>query len=116
MKTPKLLPWHAARKGISEARAEALWRRAIEDATERIGWVGNAEYWAEAMARFVELLDEESVHAYVPDITSLLRSYNRILRLPLTAMEDLCIASSTRRPEPRTQDPARHPAENACTP
>ena len=44
MKTPKLLPWQARKAGVSLERAEALWRKAVREATADTGWVGTSEF------------------------------------------------------------------------
>ena len=92
MKTPKLLPWYARKAGISDERATVLWHKAVRAATAQTGWVGNAEYWGEAMNVFVGLLEEEKASFCAPRVTPFVRSHNRIWRLPLTAMEDFATA------------------------
>lgn len=94
MKTPKLLPWYARKAGVSNERANVLWRRAVRESTEKTGWVGNAEYWGEAMHTFRELLAKEQQSLCVPGVTPLVRSHSRLWRLPLNAMEDMVIAMS----------------------
>jgi hypothetical protein len=94
MKTPKLLPWYARKAGISEERAAVLWRKAVREATAETGWVGNAEYWGAAMDVFQRLLAEEKDSFCAPRVTPLVRSQNRMLRLPLIAMEDMFCALS----------------------
>ncbi len=95
MKTPKLLPWYARKAGVSIERAGVLWRKAVRDSTEKTGWVGNAEYWGEAMHTFQELLANEERSLCAPGVTPLLRSQNRLWRLPFNAMEDMVIAMSS---------------------
>ncbi len=94
MNTPKLLPWLARKAGISEERATVLWRKAVREATAETGWVGNAEYWGAAMANFQRLLGEERDTLCTPHVTTLVRSQNRMWRLPLIAMEDVFSALS----------------------
>ena len=89
MKTPKLLPWYARKAGVSIERAETLWRKAVREATAETGWVGNAEYWGAAMDHFVRLLEEERSTLCAPRMLSYVRTQNRMMRLPLLAMEDL---------------------------
>lgn len=89
MKTPKLLPWYARKAGVSDERAEVLWRRAVRAATAETGWVGNPEYWGAAMTHFQHLLAEEQATFCAPRVTPLVRSQNRMWRLPLIAMEDV---------------------------
>ena len=94
MKTPKLLPWYARKAGVSLERATVLWHKAVREATDQTGWVGNAEYWGEAMNSFLRLLAEERDTLCTPRVTPLVRTQNRIWRLPLTAMEDVFSAFS----------------------
>jgi hypothetical protein len=94
MKTPKLLPWYARKAGVPIERATVLWHKAVREATATTGWVGNAEYWGEAMNAFQRLLEEEQVTLCAPRVTPLVRSQNRLWRLPLTAMEDMVSAVS----------------------
>lgn len=94
MKTPKLLPWYARKAGVSIERATVLWRTAVREATEKTGWVGNTEYWGEAMHTFLELLERERTSLCAPCVTPLVRSQNRLWGLPLTAMEDMVTAIS----------------------
>lgn len=106
MKAPKLLPWYARKAGIPEERALELWHEAIRCATDDTGWVGNAEYWGEAMNAFIRLLDEERATLCSPKVTPLIRSQNRIMRLPLTAMEMMLSAPTAWRwPATRTCNP-----------
>lgn len=94
MKTPKLLPWYARKAGVSEERAAVLWRKAVREATAETGWVGNAEYWGAAMDHFLVLLEAERDTLCAPRVTPLVRSQNRMWRLPLLAMEDVFTAIS----------------------
>lgn len=89
IKTPKLLPWYARRAGVPLERAAVLWKRAVCEATAKTGWVGSNQYWGEAMQSFVALLEREKSSFCAPQVTALVRSHNRIWRLPLTAMEDM---------------------------
>ena len=94
MRTPKLLPWYARKAGVSIERAEALWRKAVRQATADTGWVGNAEYWGAAMDNFLDLLEAENASLCTPNMSYVLRMQNRALRLPLTLMEDLSAAAA----------------------
>ncbi len=89
MKTPKLLPWYAHKAGVSIERAEVLWHKAVREATADTGWVGNSEYWSAAMSGFLRLLDKDKVSLCAPRVSSLVRSQNRMWRLPLLALEDI---------------------------
>lgn len=94
MKAPKLLPWYARKAGVPIERAEALWRKAVREATAQTGWVGNAEYWGAAMDNFQALLTAEQDTLCTPRVTPFVRSQNRMWRLPLIAMEDMFCAMS----------------------
>ncbi len=96
MKTPKLLPWYARKAGVSLERAEALWRKAVREATLETGWVGNAEYWGSAMDHFTRLLKQERATLCAPRVVPYVRAQNRMWRLPLLAMEDLFAAAHAR--------------------
>lgn len=89
MKTPKLLPWYARKAGVTIERATVLWHQAVREATAATGWVGNSEYWGEAMSAFQRLLENERATFCAPRVTPIVRCQNRIWRLPLTAMEDM---------------------------
>lgn len=95
MKAPKLLPWYARKAGVPIERAEHLWRKAVRIATERTGWVGTSEYWGEAIDAFLSLLSNEKGSLCSPQVTPFLRSQSRIWRLPLNAMEDVCVAMAS---------------------
>ena len=95
MKAPKLLPWYARKAGVTTERANVLWRKAVREATQQTGWVGNSEYFGAALDNFMRLLDEEKHTLCAPiGLTPLVRSQNRIWMLPLTAAEDLVCALS----------------------
>lgn len=93
MKTPKLVPWFARKAGVSEERAATLWRKAVRQATADTGWVGNAEYWGEAMSNFLRLLEDEQTTFCAPRMTPYIRTQNRLWRLPLIALELMVSAS-----------------------
>ncbi|MBL8446215.1 MAG: hypothetical protein JNJ44_02250 [Zoogloeaceae bacterium] len=89
MKAPKLLPWYARKAGVSLERAEALWRKAVRNATDRIGWVGNSDFWGAAMDEFRRLLAAEQATLCSPHGEPILRSQIRAWQLPLLALEDM---------------------------
>jgi hypothetical protein len=93
MKTPKLLPWYARKAGVPIERAEALWRKAVRQATEETGWVGNAEFWGATMDIFRQLLEDEQATLCTPRVSPLVRSQRQLWRLPLIALEDLMVAT-----------------------
>ena len=109
MKTPKLLPWYAAKAGVPLERAEALWRKAVQKATADTGWVATPAYWDSAMTHFRALLDAESTTLCTPDIASLARRQSRIMRLPLTFIEVFFSAFAA-----YMQRCARHAQRTAC--
>jgi len=94
MKTPKLLPWYARRAGISNERATTLWRKAVREATVNTGWVGNEDYWSESMRCFLVLLEREKSTFCAPSMSTMVRTQNRIWRLPFDAMENVYFAMS----------------------
>jgi hypothetical protein len=89
MQAPKLLPWYARKAGVPLDRAEALWRKAVRNATEQTGWVGNSEYWGAAIEEFRCLLAAEQATLCAPLGAPILRSQIRVWRLPLLALEDM---------------------------
>ena len=94
MKSPKLLPWQARKAGVSLERAEALWRKAVREATADTGCVGTSEFWGAAETRFRELLEAERSTLCAPQIESLVRSQSRLGLLPLIAAEQMVTAMS----------------------
>lgn len=98
MKTPMILPWIAHRAGISDARAEELWREALCYATERTGWVGTSEYWAVAERRLLQLVEREKPTCCLPapDLSWMVRLQARIAHLPLLAAERWSVAWARR--------------------
>jgi hypothetical protein len=59
-KTPKILPWIARRAGISDERAEALWRKAAGQAARQASGIGSADYYRAAIECLHELAARES--------------------------------------------------------
>lgn len=94
MKSPKNLPWHARKAGVSIERAEALWCKALREATADTGWVGTSEYWGVAETRFLDLLRNERSTLCMPHMESILRSQHRMGLLPLLAAEEMIGAMS----------------------
>lgn len=93
MNGPMILPWIAHKAGISEARAEELWREALCHATEETGWVGTNEYWEKAEARLHALIEREIKANCLPtpELSGWVRLQNRIAHLPLLAFEGLSL-------------------------
>ena len=95
-KTPMSLPWYASKAGVSIERATELWHDAIRLATVETGQVGGSDYWETTNKHLLRLLNEEKNAFYAPKLVPLLRSQNRLMRLPLTAMEDVFSAMTVR--------------------
>lgn len=94
MNSPMILPWIAHKAGISEARAEELWRDALIYATEKTGWIGTSEYWEAAEERLHALIERE-IHANclpTPEISGWVRLQSRMAHLPLLAAESWSLA------------------------
>ena len=94
MNAPKLLSWYARRAGVSTERAEVLWRKAVHKATLETGWIGTSDYYGVAMERFLDLLEAEQASLCMPSVNSLVRAQARLMRAPLTMMEDLSSAAA----------------------
>ncbi len=89
MKSPMILPWIAHKAGISEVRAEELWREALCDATEQTGWVGTSDYWEVAEQRLHQLIDREIQANCLPkpELSGWVRLQSRMAHLPLLLAE-----------------------------
>jgi hypothetical protein len=94
MNGPMILPWIAHKAGITEARAEELWREALCYATEKTGWVGTSEYWKVAEERLHTLIErEKKAHCLpTPEIGPWVRLQGRIAHLPLLMAESWSLA------------------------
>lgn len=94
MKSPMILPWIARKAGLSEARAEELWREALIHATEKTGWVGTSEYWEVAEAHLHKLVEREIRASCLPtpELSGWVRLYSRIAHLPLLMAEAWSLA------------------------
>ena len=57
---PKMLPWIAGRAGLGEEYAISLWQRASAESKAECGCNCSADYFAQAMQRFRELVQHES--------------------------------------------------------
>lgn len=93
-KSPMILHWIAHKAGISEARAEELWREALCHATDETGWVGTSEYW-EAADRHLHKLIEREIRASclpTPEISGWVRLQSRMAHLPLLLVENWSVA------------------------
>lgn len=63
MKAPKILPWLARRAGISDSRAELLWRAVCVQAAANTGEHDGSRYLGEAQQRLLDLLARERWHS-----------------------------------------------------
>lgn len=93
MNGPMILPWIAHKAGISETRAEELWREALCYATDTTGWVGTSEYWEVAEQRLHKLIDRETQANCLPtpEISGWVRLQSRMAHLPLLLAERLSV-------------------------
>lgn len=66
MKTPKILPWLARRAGVSDGRAELLWRVACLQAAALTGEHDSPRYWEAAQRRLQDLLAYERWRNHPP--------------------------------------------------
>ena len=66
MKTPKILPWLARRAGVSDSRAELLWRAACLQAASTTGEQDGSHYWGEVQVRLLDLLARERWRNHPP--------------------------------------------------
>ena len=66
MKTPKALPWLARRAGVSDSRAELLWRAACLQAVSMTGEHDGPRYWDAARERLLDLLARERWRSHPP--------------------------------------------------
>ena len=94
MNGPMILPWIAHKAGITEARAEELWREALCYATETTGWVGTSAYWEAAEARLRQLIDREIQANCLPkpELSGWVRLQSRMAHLPLLLAESWSVA------------------------
>jgi len=94
MNGPMILPWIAHKAGITEARAEELWREALCYATETTGWVGTSAYWEAAEARLRQLIDREIQANCLPkpELSGWVRLQSRMAHLPLLLAEIWSVA------------------------
>lgn len=91
---PKMLPWLARKAGISERRAEALWRAAERHAAFATGETETPAYWKAAMDRLLELIAAEALRE---DAASFgLRRWSRLqaraMRAPLDLLDGISLS------------------------
>lgn len=94
MNAPKILPWIAARAGISDELALKLWRRAVSEAGYLSGKSSGSEYWGLTVDRFLCLVEEESgrnvhdVPGGAPQLSWMWRHQSRMSLLSLMAAQN----------------------------
>ena len=64
MKTPMILPWLASKTGVSDHRAEELWRAACRQAEWFTGKRDDSSYWGIVLQILMELLERERWREY----------------------------------------------------
>lgn len=94
MKSPKILPWLARKAGISDARTEALWHKAVRHATLTTEWVNSPEYWRVAMEKLEELVEAEGNQVCRPRFTPIVRAQHDLGDLQITAWEGMMRAAN----------------------
>ena len=94
MKSPKILPWLARKAGISDARTEALWHKAVRHATLTTGWVNTPEYWRVAMDKLLQLVEAEGNKVCRPRFTPIVRAQHDLGDLQITAWEGMMRAAN----------------------
>ena len=92
---PMIRPWLARKAGISEHRAEVLWRAAQRHAAGRSA-AATPEYWQRAMDRLLELVAAEALRA---DAASFgwrpwSRFQARAWKLPVALLDGLALSSA----------------------
>lgn len=91
---PKMLPWLAKKAGITEHRADALWRAAQRHAATTTGEAGTPAYWKAAMDELLELIAAEALRE---DAASFgLRRWSRLqakaMQAPVNLLDELALS------------------------
>lgn len=95
MRAPKLLPWVARKAGISDELALKLWRRAAGESEALYGCCDSADYYAAAMSRFLDLVEDES-ETYCREPAAggrtswIWRHERRMSQLNMAAAQEIC--------------------------
>ncbi len=103
MKTPKILPWLARRAGVSDSRAELLWRVACLQAKSLTGEQDSPRYWEAAQRRLQDLLAHERWRTHPPIVwpwllaQTALEGYSRLASGWLRPIDFLALSGQTRR-------------------
>ena len=107
MKTPKILPWLARRAGVSDSRADLLWRAACLQAASITGEQDSSRYWSTAQERLLDLLARERWRTHPPFAwpwllaQSALEGYLRILGRCLRPIDVVALPGQMGRSGPR---------------
>ncbi|TMQ76746.1 hypothetical protein ACCUM_3959 [Candidatus Accumulibacter phosphatis] len=59
-----ILPWLASKTGVSDHRAEELWRAACRQAEWFTGKRDDSSYWGVVLQNLLDLLEQERLRAY----------------------------------------------------
>ena len=94
VRAPKILPWLAHKAGISDRRAEILWKAAERHAALHTGEVDTPAYWKASMDRLLELIAAESLRE---DAASFgwrpwSRAQERFWQAPVEALDEIALA------------------------
>lgn len=92
--TPKILPWLARKAGISDRRAEALWRAAMRHADARCQEGPSPAYWRIAMDRLTELIAAEALREDAASFgwRAWARAQARFCAAPVAAYDSVTLA------------------------
>src|SRR5690242_2100521 len=90
---PKMLPWLAKKAGITEHRADALWRAAQRHAAAATRESETPAYWQAAMNELLELIAAEALRE---DAASFgLRRWSRLqaraMQAPVNLLDELAL-------------------------
>jgi hypothetical protein len=94
VRAPKMLPWLAHKAGISDQRAEVLWKSAERHAAVRTGEVGTSAYWQASMDRLLELIAAEALREDAASFgwRAWSRAQARLLLAPVAAFDAVALA------------------------
>ena len=93
---PKILPWLAKKSGISDKRAEVLWRTAQRFAAFHVGTAGTSDYWKVVMDRLLELIAAEALREDAASfgLRPWSRHQARFWQAPLALLDAFSLASA----------------------
>jgi len=94
VRAPKILPWLAHKAGISDRRAEVLWKAAERHAALRTGETDTPAYWRTAMDRLLELIAAESLREDAASFgwRAWSRAQARLCLAPVAAFDEIALA------------------------